>query len=356
MHLDRCDAVAERFAGRRKVIGIEISSRSVNYNWEAGSSSNFQKITLFDDKLVQKQGTIRRAWRTFTTCLAERGDHIFLCHYEHPATFITAVGLRLAGKRVYTMGDSKFDDYQRSLWRELGKWFFNLPYSGAMACGRRSRDYRRFLGVASSKISGEYNTISIERIRKLSGSKPAPAGVPFMDRHFTIVARFVPKKNLISALEAYSLYRRSTANPRQLHLCGSGPLEYDLRQKVADLGLEEHVVFHGYLQSNGVAKVLARTLALILPSIEEQFGLVVIEAQAMGLPVILSDACGARDSLVRTGVNGFVVEPENSEGTAYFMEVLSRDQQLWDRMCLSAQSFSEKGDVTQFAQGVEELV
>jgi glycosyltransferase involved in cell wall biosynthesis len=352
MHVDRCEAVARRFAGRRKVVGIEIASRSVVYDWESPSAEAFEKVTLYEKELPRSFRALRIAARLTKQCLAERSRDVFLCNYDHPATFATAIALRLLGRRVYTMGPSKFDDYPRNLWREVLKSFFYLPYCGGISSGKRARDYMRFLGIRSDRISTEYNTVSIDRIRALAGVDPAPGGTPFRDRHLTIVARFVPKKNLSTALRAYAIYRRTAADPRPLHLCGSGPLEQSLRQLASELGLQEHVAFRGFLQTADVAKVLGRTLAILLPSVEEQFGNVVIEAQAMGLPVIVSDNCGARDRLVRTGVNGFVVEPDNPEGMAFFATLLSDDEELWRRMCFAAQRSAPLGDVERFADAV----
>jgi glycosyltransferase involved in cell wall biosynthesis len=110
------------------------------------------------------------------------------------------------------------------------------------------------------------------------------------------------------------------------------------------------------MQTEGVAKKLAMSVALILFSCVEAFGNVVIEAQAMGLPVLISEVCGAWDNLVRTGVNGFVVEPNNAAGLAYFMSVLSEDRDLWEQMCRAALKSSQLGDVAEFARGVELLV
>jgi len=93
-----------------------------------------------------------------------------------------------------------------------------------------------------------------------------------------------------------------------------------------------------------------------LPSIEEQFGNVIPEAQAMGLPVILSDNCGGRDLLVRSGVNGFVIEPDNARGMAFFMGLLSEDEGLWRKMCLESQLFAERADSARFAEAVEALI
>ncbi len=351
MHNDRCEAVAASMG--RPVIGLELFSRSGVYDWQSEEATGFHREILWSGGarpglLARARGLIGQAWKI------GRADW-FLCHYERPEIFILACGLRLSGQRVFTMGDSKFDDKMRILWREQLKRFFMLPYRGAIGCGTRSKDYFHFLGLSRRQIAGEYDTLSLDRIRKLAGVDPAPAGLPHSQRHFTIVARFVPKKNLMMALEAYALYRQRVRRPVPLHLCGSGPLEAELRAGVARLGLGDSIVFRGFVQTDEVARTLGRTLALLLPSIEEQFGNVVIEAQAMGLPVILSYNCGARDLLVRNGVNGFVIEPDNPEGLAYFMALLSEDQTLWTRMCQRAGETAPKGDVAEFARAVRML-
>ena len=231
-----------------------------------------------------------------------------------------------------------------------------LPYQGALASGKRLKDYARFLGIPSTRIAGEYNTVSLERIRGQAGVLPAPNGPAFRDRHFTAIARFVPKKNLSMLLSAYALYRQAVDQPRPLHLCGSGTGEVALRQQADVLGISPHLVFRGWLQDDAISQTLGHSLALLLPSVEEQFGNVVIEAQAMGLPVILSDNCGARDLLVRSGVNGFVIEPDNPRGMAYFMGLLSEDEGLWRRMCEEASASAPQGDVGRFVEGVEALL
>jgi L-malate glycosyltransferase len=112
----------------------------------------------------------------------------------------------------------------------------------------------------------------------------------------------------------------------------------------------------GFIQTAEVSRILSSTLALILPSTEEQFGQVIPEAIAMGLPVLVSEACGVRDELVRTGVNGFVFEPDNPEGLAWFMSILERDQNLWMQMTGATKRFIPLCDVGGFADGVERLI
>lgn len=356
MHVDRCEAVSATTGTTSPVIGIELYSTSDTYDWVSEHGSSFRKVTLFPGKSNKDVGALKLALGIVAACRRAKARHVFLCHYDLPGIFFAASLLRLTGCRVHAMACSKFDDQERRLWREVAKSLFFVPYHGAISSGRRARDYMRFLGVGRKMIANEYNTLSVDRIRKMAGKPAAPNGTAFADRHFTIVARLVEKKNLFMALEAYGLYCAAVERPRPLHLCGSGPLEAQLRQKVGELGLGDKVVFRGFLQTRDIACVLADTLALLLPSTEEQFGNVVIEAQAMGLPVILSNVCGACDRLIRSGINGFVVEPDNPQGLAFFMAIVSRDSELWTRMSLSATEFASRGDSARFAEAVSLLV
>lgn len=101
---------------------------------------------------------------------------------------------------------------------------------------------------------------------------------------------------------------------------------------------------------------MAKALALLLPSLEEQFGNVIPEAQSMGLPVILSNNAGARDKLVRTAQNGFVIEPDNPHGLAWYMSELSDRPELWRDMRAGAFAQAPLGDVEQFSAGIARLV
>lgn len=357
LHADRCNAVARKFEGKEQVIGLELAGRSRVYDWLPEGGTHFRKITLVAGSTLEEIPFAQRFGKTLSACLSMgSGSRYFLCHYQDPAIFLVASALRLLGRKVYTMGCSKFDDYPRNLPRELAKSLMYFPYNGAISSGVRSRDYMRFMGFSPDRISSPYNTVSLDRIRELSGAPPAPEGVPFRDRHFTIVARMVAKKNISMALTALKLYADQVPNPRPLHIFGTGPLEAELRHQARETGITHLVHFRGFLQSDEISRAYGNSLALILPSIEEQFGNVVPEAQAMGLPVILSDNCGSRDVLVRSGVNGFVIEPDNPEGTAFFMRLLSEEEELWRKMCLASQQFVQRADTDRFAEAVEALI
>jgi glycosyltransferase involved in cell wall biosynthesis len=356
-HMDRCEACARHFAERYEIIGVEIASYGDIHRWDlTGPGERFRKITLFPN--VSREAV--SPWRYFTklvlTCLTLRPRYIFICGFEIPPIFLAAATLRLMGHPVTIMQDSKFDDKPRRFLKELFKRLLYAPYSAALVGSPRSKSYLEFLGLSGSRIFLGYDAVSMDRLTRLAAAEPAPGGMPHASRHFTIIARFVPQKNLATAIEAYALYRREHPGmPRELHLCGSGRLEETLRQQVARLGIGG-VHFRGYVQEETIAKTLASTLALILPSIEEPFGLVINEALALGVPVIVSENCGARDLLVRTGVNGYVIEPDNIGGLAHFMRLLDQDAAEWARLAANCSPFRAVADTECFAIGVEEVI
>ena len=330
-HLDRLEAVHAARITDLDIVGAAITS-SDEYSWERTSSEHVKIYDLFVDQKFQETGTWQRLVRRLSDLRNYNIKYAFLCNYNLIDTLAVAVVLRLLGAKVYLMMPVKFDDKKRWLWRELLKSFFLLPYHGGLVSGRRSRDYFEFLGMRSDRLFEGYDTVSVARIRALAQAQPAPEGTPFALRHFTVVARHVPKKNLHLAIDAYARYRQAAgADARALHLCGSGELEESLRADVARRGLTG-VEFRGWLGAEAVAKVLATSLTLILPSVEEQWGLVVNEALAMGVPILCSDNVGARDSLVRTAVNGYVFESDNGEGLAHLMTRMATDEHEWRRM------------------------
>jgi glycosyltransferase involved in cell wall biosynthesis len=351
-HADRLRAVAAAFPDR-PVAAVQYGPRSHTYGWQGPPADGFTIETLFPDGGA---GGWRLALRLMRACWRHRRGAIFLCHYQEAPVWAAAVLLRLAGRPAFALMESKFDDYPRRFGRERVKRWLLRPYRGALTASDRSRDYLRFLGVPERRIALGYATLSVDRIAALAGAPSAPDGPPHAARDFLAVARAVPKKNLALAIEAYALWRHRTGGDPALHLCGDGPEEVALRALAEALGVGPHVHFHGFVQTDAVARRLASALCLLLPSTEEQFGLAVIEAQAMGVPALLSVAAGAADRLVLPGVNGFLLPPHGAEGWAATMALLSEDEGCWRRLATGTRDRRLAGDCRHFAAAVDQLL
>lgn len=137
-------------------------------------------------------------------------------------------------------------------------------------------------------------------------------GLPPGARPVLCVARLVPVKGQTYLLQAWpSVLKRE---PRALLLlAGDGLDETPLRTRAAALGLAGSVKFLGFRQD--IASLIACAEVLVLPSLNEGFGMVLVEAMAMGKPVVAS-AVGGVPEVVLDGRTGLLVPPANPEALA----------------------------------------
>lgn len=116
----------------------------------------------------------------------------------------------------------------------------------------------------------------------------------------------------------------------ELHLIGGGELEQDLKSQVRTAGIESKVHFHGWLDRTAAADILRDTDVFVMPSLRECGGTAILEAMALGKPVIATRWGGPADYLNPSC--GILVEPSSPEafvdGLADAMTRLARSQDL----------------------------
>lgn len=354
-HVDRINATQRLVGDHVRLVGVEISDGSTTYEWDRATSNDFERVTLFPGESWEAINPFRRLSRILSCLRQIEAKHVLLINYQFIDIFLAALALRMLGKRPYIMMASKFTDKERSLRLEKFKRFLFLPYVGGIASGESHLAYLKFLGVKTKNFHVGLDTLSGERVRQMAGREPAPGGEPFESRHFTIIARMVPEKDIPTAIHAYARYcdlcEAQDTPARDLVLCGDGPERGEIETLVEDYGLTS-VIFRGFVQEREVCESLATTLALVLPSREEPWGLVINESISMGVPILCSNVCGACDDLVRTGVNGFVFSPGEAEGLAHLMMMVSSEEDEWKRLCLGSLRMAPRADASRFGQAV----
>jgi glycosyltransferase involved in cell wall biosynthesis len=155
------------------------------------------------------------------------------------------------------------------------------------------------------------------------GDKPEEGAVRLL-----YVGRISKEKDLDILAAAYRQLRAESV-PVQLYLVGLGPFTSALQQ------LMPEAVFTGYLAGEDLAAAYASADIFAFPSTTDTFGNVIIEAQASGLPVIVSDVGGPKE-LVSEGVNGFVTKALDAQALASAIRRLVTDVDLRARMSVSA--------------------
>ena len=188
------------------------------------------------------------------------------------------------------------------------------PSAGALPIGSANAEYWRLQGVTDERLfpaafavdNGRFSTLSGQADRAKQRSRLRVTA----ERMLLYLGRFVPAKNLDALIEAWKLAAPANA---QLVLAGGGPLEAQLKQRAED---DRTILFHDFVPNDKTPEVYAAADALILPSLFEPWGLVVNEAMACGLPVLVSSRCGCAEDLVEHGRNGLIVEPSDPQALA----------------------------------------
>jgi colanic acid/amylovoran biosynthesis glycosyltransferase len=159
------------------------------------------------------------------------------------------------------------------------------------------------------------------------------------------VGRFVEKKGYQYSLEAIASF--STYNiPFEYHIIGEGPLKTEMIELAKKLNIEQYVIFHGAMKQELVKTFYQQTHVFMLPSVTaangdtEGQGLVLQEAQAVGVPIVATFHNGFPDSIVE-GVTGFLVPERDSQRLCEKLVLLSRDEVLRDEMGRSGRLFVE---------------
>lgn len=146
------------------------------------------------------------------------------------------------------------------------------------------------------------------------------------DHRLLFVGRLVPYKGCQDAIRALA-HLRADWPSIELEIVGDGFSRAEIQALVEELGLGEAVSFRGWLGGDALAEAYARATAVIVPSHEEAFGVVAIEAMAAGAPIVAS-AIPALLSFIEEGRTGLLARPGEPRELARQVDRLLRDPAL----------------------------
>ncbi len=233
-------------------------------------------------------------------------------YYTLPA-LAAAAWARLHGRRSILMTESTNYDHVRVGWKEaLKRVVIRLCFNWAVAGGKDHVTYLRELGFPADRIAGCYDVVDNAMFNEgtaalRNSATPAQFGLPDSP-YFVYVGRHAPEKNVRQLLESWIAYRNGGGS-WPLVLVGNGPEHQELRLAAENCPYASDVFFPGLKSSRELLPFYAFAGCFVLPSTREPWGLVVNEAMASSLPVIVSDRCGCAADLVKDGSNGLLFDP-----------------------------------------------
>lgn len=351
-------------AGVMETILIEVFKSDDIYKWDlVPGTDGFQRLTLFENNSRTMDEVGRAIKDALDNC---RPDAVAIPGWSDAVAF-SAIQWCVANQvPSIVMSETTAWDERRSVWKEWIKGRIIKMFSAGLVGGKPHAEYLAKLGMASEQVVSGYDAVDnnyfLEKSKEARlKSSELGSKLALPKNYFLASARFVEKKNLFNLVQAYALYRdlaqkekRPASEIWDLVLLGDGHLKPKLCELIADLALQKHIILPGFKQYAELPVYYALAKTFIHASTIEQWGLVVNEAMASGLPVLVSNRCGCAQDLVQEGINGFTFSPDNAAQLAQLMLKISDTRfPLSDLGAASTAIISHHG-TQQFALGMKQ--
>lgn len=168
----------------------------------------------------------------------------------------------------------------------------------------------------------------------------------------TTIAELHPRKGLLYLLEACKILAEKNINFKTI-LIGEGAQRKELEQFIEKNNLQLHVKLLG--QRHDIPQLLKSSDIFVLPSLNEAFGLVLLEAMMAKLPIIATDNGGIPE-IITNGKNGILVPPKNAQAIANAIEKLLSSPELVRKMSEQNQEdVRSTFDIKDMAKKTEEV-
>lgn len=262
-----------------------------------GNWQNIRQLTL-----------AKKVWAALSQI---RPDVVLVPGYYTLPALAAALWARLHQRQSVLMTESTAGDHVRSWWKEVLKSivirsFFNWAITG----GKTHVQYLKQLGFRPERVLGSYDVVDNDFFETssihLRQQTASSLGLP--EQYFLYVGRLSPEKNVDGLLAEWNAYREQGGR-FPLVIVGGGSDAEALGVVARASPFKNDIHFVGHKSYRELPQFYAFARCFVLPSKREPWGLVVNEAMASGLSVIVSDRCGCSHDLVHDEENGYTFDP-----------------------------------------------
>jgi glycosyltransferase involved in cell wall biosynthesis len=297
-----------------------------------------------------------------TDALVNAAPDVILCGgYNYFASWQALFWARIHQIPFFLWSESNLQDLRRGHAAvEFLKTKFLSKCSGFVVPGRSAREYLRVHNVnqdaiftAPNAVDNELFAAAAATARQNASSNRGSLALP--GRYFLFVGRLVREKGVFELLSAYAKLEESMRQQIGLVFVGDGSARRRLEEQAASIS-PGAIRFAGYAQRERLAAFYALAEILILPTYTDTWGLVVNEAMACGLPVILSRSAGCAVDLVREAWNGSLVSPRDVWSLTSAMRILANQPDLRSSMGAHSEQLVSHYSPKEWSSGIARMV
>ncbi len=292
--------------------------------------------------------------------LTDLGPDIVFCPATAFPEGMAAVAYRLAsGGRVVIMDDAWEHTDQKGFLTNKVKFLIHKNIDAAFVPAPSHVPYYVRLGFPQERlifgvdvVDNDYFMKMAEKVRADDQAIRAKHALPLS--YFLFVGRFLPSKGIECLITAYQKYREKEETPWDLVLVGSGRHMETIRKSSEDI---PGIHLAGPRFGDNLCLYYSLAQALIVPSLRDPWGLVINEGMASGLPLLASRGCGAAQTLIQEGENGWTFEPEDVDSLTDLMcRIASIPQDIRRDMGQKSKEIIAFWSLDRFAEGVSEAI
>jgi glycosyltransferase involved in cell wall biosynthesis len=144
---------------------------------------------------------------------------------------------------------------------------------------------------------------------------------------FLFIGQLIPRKGVDRLLQACVALQSNGCSNYRVIIIGSGSQEIELKQYVNEHHLQEHIQFLGQVSYAQLGTYFQCADVFVFPTLEDIWGMVVLEAMAFGKPILCSKWAGAIE-MMTDGKNGYIFDPHDPQELAHYMTQLMSHSDL----------------------------
>lgn len=269
---------------------------------------------------------------------------IFICGgYSVPAFQALTKICNRSKVPVILMADNIAPVSRLQLWAQMlrHRYLLSRKFAGIFVPGQAGFEYARQLG---------YDRASIETGLYSADPRLFSPGRALRERpkRLLFVGRLIERKNVLSICRSFERFAES--NPEwELHICGEGVL----KDRIPN---HDRIVQFDFVQPSELSQMMRQARCLVLPSRQENFGLVVHEAALSGCALILSDKIGAGVDLARKDNACVVRMGDDQEMVSALRRMADWDETRWDHAGATSAALARQITPNLFANAVQRMI
>lgn len=333
----------------RRLTKVNLEDAGFNYtilNGGVYSSAENNEKTFFGYKGL---GKVLRAYNPYRT---------IVIGFSPATTFLYFRSFLWKSPYIIWAGSILRKGRNDSLIRKIQRRLLIRRASAFIAYGTKAKEYFTSFGAPVNKIAIAMNTSDPDFFIRKTDEVRMQEGSDYKDGkiHLLYIGYLVRRKRvdlLLDLMQELTKKRKDVI----LDIVGDGESKGQLEKKTAELNLQNHVKFHGFLQKQDLPRFLAKSNVFLFQTDFDVWGLTLNEAMAAGLPVLSSINAGATYDLINDGKTGYAVDYKDTSHVITLLNKLLDNPEFSREMGKNARQWLlEKAGLEKSAAGFLEAI